>query len=278
MKMQPEFSVLPLFPELDRLLIDLLRGLTAEEWETQTVASLWKVKDVATHLLDGNLRALSMGRDGYFGEKPGDLPSYQALIAYLNELNATWVAASRRLSPRVLTDLLESTGQAYTAYLHSLDPDKPALFSVAWAGHTHSPNWFHIAREYTEKFLHQQQIRDGVGKPGLMVRELFYPFIHTLMQALPYTFREIQAAKGTVVAVEVSGPLGGRWAIIWGETGWDWATNPPPPASATVSIDPDTAWKLFSKSWKPDRVKDRVRVEGDQALALHALNMVAFMA
>ena len=61
-------STSKLLPILDRKLIELLSSLTPDEWNAQTVAKRWKVKDVASHLLDGNLRGLSITRDHYFGE------------------------------------------------------------------------------------------------------------------------------------------------------------------------------------------------------------------
>ena len=45
------------------------------------------VKDLASHLLDGNLRTLSMLRDDYAGEAPSDV-SYAGIVANLNRLNA----------------------------------------------------------------------------------------------------------------------------------------------------------------------------------------------
>ncbi|HEY6901508.1 MAG TPA: maleylpyruvate isomerase N-terminal domain-containing protein, partial [Puia sp.] len=75
-----------LFRPLNDALLDLLRTLTPEEWERQTVARLWTVKDVAAHLLDGNIRLLSMGRDRYFGEKASPGMSYEELVAWLNQL------------------------------------------------------------------------------------------------------------------------------------------------------------------------------------------------
>ena len=104
---------LHLFPILDRELIALLKSLTPEEWEAPTLAPLWKVKDIAAHLLDGNMRTLSMLRDGYAGDPPGDIHAYEDLLAYLNGLNASWVAATKRLSPRVLIEWLELTGKQY---------------------------------------------------------------------------------------------------------------------------------------------------------------------
>jgi uncharacterized protein (TIGR03083 family) len=276
-KNEAPIETLPLLQQLDELLLPLLRSLSDEEWQAPTVAKKWCVKDVAAHLLDGNLRGLSTGRDGFFGENPGTQPSYTALVAYLNELNMSWTRANRRLSPQVLIALLESSGRDYIAHLRSLHPLEPAVFSVAWAGQDVSPNWFHIAREYTEKFLHQQQIRDAVNKPGIMTRPFFYPYLATLMHALPHTFRTMSAPASTVVTVEVTSAIGGTWSIIKTVDGWKSEpslTN----AAAKLTLEPEVAWKLFSKSWSPEQVRSRVVLEGDTELAAHALKMVAVMA
>jgi uncharacterized protein (TIGR03083 family) len=267
-----------LFPILDRKLIDLLNGLTAAEWDRPTVAKLWKVKDVAAHLLDGNLRTLSMSRDRYFGESPENIHTYQDLVDFLNQLNMSWTSATKRLSPKVITHLLEITGTAYIEHLNTLDPLDPAIFSVAWAGQAVSPNWFHIAREYTEKFLHQQQIRDAVGKQGIMTKELFYPFLDTFMVAFPHTFRTVSADNGTIVSIEIRTDIGGIWSIEKTDKGWILDKSQHLNPHAKVVIDPDTAWKLFSKSWKPEQVKDKVSLLGDIALAERVLSMVAVMA
>jgi len=271
-------ETLHLFPVLDSMLIELLGSLTKEEWNAQTVARLWKVKDVASHLLDGNLRALSISRDGYFGEKPENVNSYEDLVAFLNQLNLSWTNATKRLSPQVLIRLLEMTGKEYSAHLQTLGPFDSAVFSVAWAGQEVSPNWFHIAREYTEKFLHQQQIRDAVGKPGIMIKELYYPFLDTFMYAFPHTFRNVQAETGTIVSLKVSTDIGGQWSIVKTGSGWGLDKSAHANTQTQVTIDPDTAWKLFSKSWIPEQVLDKVEIKGDRSLGEHALKMVAVMA
>jgi uncharacterized protein (TIGR03083 family) len=159
-------ETLPLFPVLDQRLLELLRSLSPADWQRPTLAREWTVKDVAAHLLDGNLRTLSMLRDGYFGEAPPEDPhSYAGLVGYLNRLNADWVRAARRLSPTVLIELLAQSGAEYTAFLATLDPWAPAAWAVGWAGETESLNWFYIARDYTEKWHHQQQVHAAVGGP-----------------------------------------------------------------------------------------------------------------
>lgn len=275
---QIPIQTLHLFPVLDQMLSDLLKSLTPKEWELPTIARLWTVKDIAAHLLDGNLRGLSIARDGFTGVTPGKIENYQDLVAFLNELNADWVKASRRLSPQVLISMLETSGREYIDHLHTLDPFANAVFSVAWAGQEVSPNWFHVAREYTEKYLHQQQIREALGRPGLITKELFHPFIDTFMVALPHTFRHVQAATGTVVAVTITTEAGGEWRIVKSENGWKPDNGTKAATAAAVEIDPGIAWKLFSKSWSPDQVMGKVKLSGDQQLARQTLELVAVMA
>lgn len=272
-------ETLPLFPVLDELLLELLRSLTPDDWQRPTLARLWTVKDVAAHLLDGNLRTLSMLRDGYFGETPDDF-SYAGMVAYLNRLNADWVRAARRLSPAVLIELLAQSGAEHTAYLETLDPWAPATFSVAWAGETESRNWFHIARDYTEKWHHQQQIREAVGQTAaLMTPELFRPLIETFVRGLPHAYREVAAPMGTVVQLRVGPPIGGGWQLLRTADGWVLAENTAATVpAATVVLPPEVAWKLFTKGLSPAEARPRVQLGGDPALAEALLRLVAVMA
>jgi hypothetical protein len=264
-------------PVLDNKLFDLLKSLTVEEWQKQTVAKRWTVKDVAAHLLDGNIRILSILRDNYHGEKP-IINSYQDLIDYLNRLNADWVKAMKRVSPSILILLHELTGPSCCDYYKSLNPFDTSAFAVDWAGEQESKNWMHIAREYTEKWLHQQQIRDAVNKPGLMTREFYYPFIDIFMLALPYTYRTIEAENGTTIKVTVTTQIGGSWFLTQNDGNWTLTKEYALAATTEIIIDPDIAWKLFSKSLRPEQVKDKIHVHGEQKLAETALTMVSVMA
>ncbi|WP_188815296.1 maleylpyruvate isomerase N-terminal domain-containing protein [Hymenobacter cavernae] len=270
-------DVVSLLPQLDQLLIELLKSLTPDDWQRQTIAKLWKVKDVAAHLLDGNIRVLSMLRDKYAGEVPPPINSYQDLVGFLNGLNADWVKAMKRVSPGMLILLLEVTGKPFCDYYASLDPFAKSPFSVAWAGENESQNWMHIAREYTEKWLHQQQIRDAVQQPGLMTHEFFYPFINIFMRGLPHTYREVAADLGTVVKLTVPTEIGGSWYLQKAEAGWA-LTEAATPVTAEVIIPPDVSWGLFSKSLRPEHVRGQVEIRGNEKLGEVALQMVSVMA
>ena len=276
--MQVPIPTVHLFPKLDVKLIELLRSLAPADWSTQTVAKLWTVKDVATHLLDGNIRMLSVVRDNFFGENPGKLSSYQDLVDFLNKLNADWVKATKRMSPSVLIELLEITGKEYCSCVAQLEPFKPAVFSVAWAGEEQSVNWFHIAREYTEKWHHQQQIREAVNQPGIMSREFYYPVIDTFMQALPYTYRDVQANQGETVQVTVSSEAGGDWFLTYENSGWILRKDRISRPGSTITIDPDTAWKLFTKALTGSEAQKKISFTGDATFGKPILSMLSVMA
>ncbi len=267
-----------LFPTLDEKLIELLRSLNPDDWSKHTVAKQWTVKDIATHLLDGNIRMLSMVRDNFFGEAPGKLSSYQDLVDFLNRLNADWVKATKRMSPSVLIELLEVTGKEYASCIAQLDPFKPAVFSVAWAGEEQSVNWFHIAREYTEKWHHQQQIREAVNKPGIMSREFYYPLIDTFMQALPHTYRNVKAKNNQAVQITVTSESGGDWFLVYNDSTWVLSKDKPAKIDAAVTLDPDTSWKLFTKAVTGSEVEKKIKFSGDETLGKPILFMLSVMA
>jgi uncharacterized protein (TIGR03083 family) len=275
--MQPVF-LLDRFVRLHTELMSLLRSLSGDDWSRPTACALWSVKDVVAHLLDSSIRRLSFGRDTLPSTPDTPISSYADLVQYLNRLNAEWVTACRRLSPRVLMDFLDFTAAQVHAFFQSLDPYTPALFPVAWAGEDVSPNWFDIGREYTERWLHQQQIREAVGAPGLTGREWLHPTLDVFVRALPYTYREVEAAPARSVRFEILGEAGGVWTLVRKAAGWELFNGSSRNADAVVRLDQDTAWKLFSKGLRPDAARQRVKIDGERSLAEPVLGSLAIMA
>jgi hypothetical protein len=60
MNCMPPIFVAGLFREISRHLLALLSDLNDREWHLPTVSSQRNVKDIASHLLDGSLRRLSI--------------------------------------------------------------------------------------------------------------------------------------------------------------------------------------------------------------------------
>jgi hypothetical protein len=278
-----QIHTIDLFPKLDTLLLELLRNLKKEDWDKPTVAPLWKVKDVAAHLLDGNIRGLSTSRDDYFGEKPSNIHSYTDLVSFLNGLNVDWVKAFQRVSPQMLIELLEITGKQYYEHLKSLNPDDKAIYSVAWAGEEQSANWFHIAREYTEKWHHQQQIRWAVGKEDVLLQKEFYePFLETSMRALPHHYRTIKGEDNETILFQIKGDVDGdvnlKWFLEYQNQQPLLKKSTENQPICTVNIDSQIAWRIFTKGISIDEALNHSTIEGKADLGKPIFNLLAVMA
>lgn len=268
-------DVVHLFPRLNASLIEVLAGLSPQQWHTKTICKKWKVKDIAAHLLDGALRRLSAGRDGYH-LLAGDIISRDELLSYLNDLNADWVQAYRRVSPAILTKQLRNAQDELYEYLKDLDPDAIAIFPVSWAGEEISSNRFDVAREYTERWLHQQQIRQAVGAGSILEPYFYQPFLQICMKALVFHYRDLNFPEGTSLIVEIVGDAGGKWSII--RKGGKWQFDHSERLSdAQVFIDQNITWMLFSKGIDIIEAGQYWQVIGDQELGRHVLTMKTFM-
>jgi uncharacterized protein (TIGR03083 family) len=264
-----------LFGEIRRELVSLLKGLSEEEWTRPTTAGKWNVKDVALHILGGDIGNLSRRRDA--SPLKADLSSYEKLVAFINEINASWVASGQRMSTRVLVDLLEHVGQQMDEYLAELDPfgmSEP----VAWAGDEPTPVWFDVAREYTERWHHQQQIRDATGRPGLYERRLFEPIMDTFVWALPWTFRNVAAADGTTVRLALNGRLEKEWSLVRKAQKWELFEGHQGGSDAEIRIAAENAWKIFTRGIRGADARARTEVRGNRVLGEKVLETVAVIA
>lgn len=265
----PPTLTAPLLRGLSDELVLLLGSLEAAEWERPTLAGAWRVRDVAAHLLDGDLRKLSFHRDGHPPPAPaGPISSERELTVYIDQLNASGVEAARRLSPRLLTRLLAVSGPEVATFVEGLDPQGPALFPVAWAGEDVSLNWMDTGREYTERWHHQQQIREATGRPGLVAPQWLRPVLEISLRALPHAYRGVEAEAGRSLRFVIDGPSGGEWILAREAGTWRLgvASEADGPAAARVSLSEDTAWRIFFKALTPAEALARVRIEGDEAL------------
>jgi hypothetical protein len=195
----------------------------------------------------------------------------------VNNWNEAWVQAVRRISPRVLHDLLAFTGGQVCDYFRSLDPSAVGG-PVSWAGPDPAPVWLDLAREYTERWHHQQHIRDAVGKPGLKAPRFFRPLLDTFVRALPHSFRDTGAEDGTLLVLTVTGPSGGQWGLLREGGQWalyrDVALEP----SVEVCVAEEVAWRLFTKGLDRAEAEQNIKVAGDQRLGAKMLDVVSIIA
>lgn len=265
-----------LLRRVDERLIDLLSSLTPSEWDLKTIVPLWRVRDVAAHLLDTILRKLSMVRDSCYVESVS-IRSPEDVITLVNRLNREGVTVYRRLSPKVLIGMMKEACEQSACFHESLDPFLPAAFAVSWAGEERSLNWFDTARELTERWHHQQQIRLATNRPGIMTPELYHPVLDCFVRGLPHVYRGVDTPLGTLLLLEISGECGGQWFLSKESAGWHFVKPTDREWASRVSIPQELAWRLFTKGIDRDSARSQVEVNGDRDLGEKVLQLTAIV-
>lgn len=268
-------STRELFRPLHAALIELLRTLDPADWQLPVGAGEWVVRDVAAHLLDGDLRRISADRDAHVEPPARPIRSDADLLRHLNALNAQWTSAARRISTRLLVDLLEQTGETLSTVMEGSDFGSDATFAVAWAGQQHSPMWLDAGREFTERWHHQDQIREAVNAPPMAAPEVLRPVLEVSLYAIPSALRTIERPERTTVSVVASGPAAGEWQVVRRGGGWHLADEAAAAPAARIAAAPAARIaardlhlaRLLMHRLSEASVADLITVEGDRELA-----------
>lgn len=276
MKTPEAIIVADLFPPVLDSLVELLSGLSDDDWNKPTACARWSVKDIASHLLGGEVGILSRKRDGYAYSGSSSM-AWEELVTLINRLNDTWVNAASRISPRLLCELMKLTGEQVCEYFKSLDPYSMGG-PVDWASPEPAPVWLDLAREYTERWHHQQQIRDAVGKPGLKEPRFFAPVLDAFVRALPLTYSGVGSEAGTLIALTITGDSGSKWFLLRDGGQWNLYVEISRTADAELVIDQDVVWRLFTKGIGKDDALAKATLIGDRVLAIKMLDMVSVIA
>ncbi len=252
--------------------VRLLRSLTDEDRDKPTVCEGWNVGDLAIHLLGDDLSFLSRNRDARRNEGLGvgsagpQEQDWDRFVDQLDAHNDRWVQAGGFLSVRLVADLLEFTGRAVAEFLEDVDLSAPGEV-VSWAGPETAPWWLVGAREFTERWVHHQQIRDALGQPGLNGPSFIGPILASAMHGVPRAYKGVEEPEDTTVAIDVTGRAGFSWAVRRDSDGWKLYEGLTREAATRLSVDQDTAWRFLMGMMSTDEARRKVTVEGDEGLA-----------
>jgi len=252
-------------------LLELLRGLSAQDWERPTECPEWTVKGLVLHVLGDDLSLLWRQRDAsldgltlYAIDHPG--VTFRALLDGFNE---QWVTASTFLSVELVLELLRSVGEWSDSFYREVGLDTVARESVGlFANSEPSPYWQVMAREYVERFVHQSQVRRAVGAPeleGVLVTWAARVTAHLFAAWLV----EYSAAPGSTIGFEVEGA--GSWTLRAHDGRWH-VDGDSGDADALVTIPVVVAVRALSRGVALDELWDQLVITGDASLARGALD------
>jgi uncharacterized protein (TIGR03083 family) len=240
-------------------LLSLLASLSGAQWAAPTAAPQWTVKDITLHLLDADLSWLARHRDG---QRTGTIPAlsgHEEFVRRLVQRNQRWVDGTQTLSPQLITGLLQWSGDQLDAYLGTVDLARPS--SVYWAGDV--PLWFDLAREFTERWVHYQQIREAARPAGHNHQpDDYLPLVlRTFIWGFPHQYRA-PAPAGTAIALDITSV--GAWTLTKTATRWTLDEGRTADPAASLQMTGDAAWRLLTGA-RYDPLQ--VQTSGEPALA-----------
>lgn len=271
----PPLDARPLFAQERAKFIGLLQDLNPADWQRPTVCPGWSVHDLVAHVTHDYIRKLTGTRDDHesAGPRPGE-----SLPVFLGRVNQEFVDTAASWSPRVLIDLISHLGPQLDALWAAADMDALGM-AVFWAEpDKDAPVWLDVAREYTEYWVHQQQVRDATGRPGAGDARLAEPVTDTFLRAIPWTLRDLPRDLGTRLQIRVTGPGGGSWTAerLTGTWAIDRGARPGQSA-AVVEVPSDTLWRVATRGITVDAALAQARITGDQELGSAVLTLVSII-
>lgn len=265
-----------LFVPLADKFIELLSGLTENDWQRKGPYPRWTVRDIVSHMIQSAASRLSKQRDRYGRNEGKNGPDFETLTSIIGEENDLWEDATKGFSPRLLRDIISITEYQLAELCAAAKLDDPALFAVTWAGEESSAMWFDVAREYTERWHHQQQIREAVGAEGIMSPRWLSPVIETLLRGLPYWFTRHDDISAQEVVIEVTGPSGGIWTLRKRKQSWQ-LERETEAGQDLIRVADDVIWRHLMRSGPRGGASERIDFACSDAVKRAFLDSRAIM-
>ena len=242
-------------------LLEELRAVAGAGWQKPTPCPGWSVHALCCHLVGDDVSLLSRHRDGYHGTVPPAGLDEQGFIGWLDDLQAEWVHAARRLSPRLIVELLQWAGPQLAAVLSGQDAGARTA-RVSWAGPDPVPVWLDHVRELSEYWIHRQQLRQALGHDPDLRPDLAVPVLDGLRWAYPFRLGKVRAERGDTLTLSVHGPATITWHLVAGPAGWAFRDAPGRRLVAQVSMTTDQAWRLLTNNLPAGHLR-QLQVSGD---------------
>jgi uncharacterized protein (TIGR03083 family) len=234
-------------------LLEVLGSLERSDWLRPTRCPGWSVHGLSLHLLGDDLSLLSSQRDEHHGTPAPASLDEAAFINWLDALQIEWVHAARRLSSRVVVEMLQWLDAPIADTIGARDPFV-ADGQVSWASEHPVPRWLDQTRELSERWIHRQQVLEAVGRPVDLNEDLARPVLDGLRWAYPFRLGCVLRPPGTTVTVDVTGPeVVTAWTLVSDGTQWQFSTGSESGTVAAIEASTDQTWRLLTNNLEPSQ-------------------------
>jgi len=253
-----------------RALDELLSGLDPAAWAAPTPLPGWSVADVVAHVIgtEASLSGEPVPEAGGGAEPPAHVRND------IGALNERWVESLRPSPPaEVLARFREVTSRRAAA-LRAMTPED-----------FEAPSWTPVGQATYGRFmeirvfdcwLHEQDIRDGLGLPGNRDGGGAELSVDEIVRALGYLVgKRAGAPDGSSVTIELTGPVrrvvhvavDGRAAVV---------DSLAAPATTTLRLSSDLFVRLAGGRLDAEAALPGVTIEGDEELGRKVATSLAF--
>ena len=263
-------EIVDVLEEVWRSLADATEGLDAKEWATPTPCPGWDVKDNLSHLI-GIERSIE-------GETPPEieLATTDHLRNPIGELNELWVEDRRaRSGDEVRAEFIEVTGRRIATLRATSDEGFDA---IGWSPVGQVPMSVFMEVRIMDSWIHEQDVRLALARPGGRFGAGEAVTISRADLALGVVVgKGAKAPEGASVALEVTGPLGGRRRIevIDGRA----TSVPGDEATTTITLSEETYVRRFAGriAAADAAAAPGTEIEGDSSLGAAVLEALSVM-
>lgn len=234
---------------------DLCAGLSTEEWALPTDCPGWTVQDVVAHLAHLEC-VLATGDDAGLGEQ-----SHAVASSYTEH----GVDARRGRDPQELLDELQTSVEKRAKTLRALPDDPSATADITPGGIKWSWDTL-LSNRALDMWVHEQDIRRAIGKPGGMDVPGAQITTMTLGAGMPYVLgKKVKPAAGTTVVWRVTGEAPFEIAAVIGEDGRASKLDASPQDATTTLTMSTEAFTIIAAGRRgPDGLG--IVIDGDRAL------------
>jgi uncharacterized protein (TIGR03083 family) len=248
--------------ELARLLADL----ADDEWSTPSPLEGWDVQAVVAHVI--GTESMLAGVDPPAG--PVDRSSFPHIRNDIGAFNEQWIVGLADRTPdEMRAGFSEITAQRRGA-LAAMDDEAWSEEGFTPAGQDTYGRFMRI--RLFDTWLHEQDIRDVVGRPGHESGAAVEQTLDEMSGAMGYVVGKLAGAPdGSSVTFDLTGDaaraihirVDGRAAVVESLDG---------PATVTLHMPVGVWVRLAGGRVNPDEVTDQIVVDGDAALGASVLD------
>ena len=249
----------------------LLGELDDADWDRPTCLPGWDVRAVVAHVI--GTESMLLGDPTPASEI--DPAEFEHVRNDIGRLNEAWVRSMALASPAELRERLADRARRRAAAIGALDDDAWAAEGFTPAGRDSYGRFMRI--RVFDCWLHEQDVRDAVGRPGHTSGPVVETVLDEMAVALGFVVgKRAGAPAGSSVTFQLTGDSGRAIHVAVGDSARAVVDELDGEPNVRLTMPVGVFTRLAAGRVRPDDVADEVTVDGDDELGGQILGHLAY--